>query len=71
MNNLINLVKTFDVQWFDVRLFEAKIQVLEFDHQQMKMFEFIQCSKNDVRVQSMFNKMVFDPSLVGRPSTKP
>ena len=27
------------------------------------MFECIQCSKNDVRVRSMFDKMVFDTSL--------
>ena len=26
-------------------------------------FEFVQCSKNDVRVRSMFDEMVFDPSL--------
>jgi len=30
----------------------------------MNTFEFIQCSKNDVQVRSMFDKMVFDPSLV-------
>ena len=28
------------------------------------MFEFVRCSKNDVRVRSMFDKMVFDPSLI-------
>ena len=27
------------------------------------MFEFVRCSKNDVRVRSMFDKMVFDTSL--------
>ena len=27
------------------------------------MFEFDRCSKNDVRVRSMFDKMVFDTSL--------
>ena len=43
--------------------FKAKNRVFEFDHQQMNMFEFVRCSKNDVRVRSMFNKMVFDPSL--------
>ena len=48
---------------FDVRLFEAKIQVFKFDHQFMNKFKFVQCSKNDVRVRSMFYKMVFDPSL--------
>ena len=29
----------------------------------MNTFEFVRCSKNDVRVRSMFDKMVFDPSL--------
>ena len=28
------------------------------------MFEFVRCSKNDVRVLSMFDKMVFDTSLL-------
>ena len=50
---------------FDVRLFEAKIQAFEFDHQLMNMFEFVQCSKNDVRVCSIFVKMELDPSLCG------
>ena len=48
---------------FDVRSFEAKNKVFEFDDQSMNMFEFVQCSKNDVRVRSMFDKMVFDTSL--------
>ena len=30
----------------------------------MNTFEFIWCSKNDVRVRAMFDKMVFDPSLL-------
>ena len=30
----------------------------------MNMFEFVRRSKNDVRVRSMFDKMVFDPSLL-------
>ena len=30
----------------------------------MNTFKFVRCSKNDVRVQSMFDKMVFDPSLI-------
>ena len=29
----------------------------------MNIFEFVRCSKNDVRVRSMYDKMVFDPSL--------
>ena len=49
---------------FDVRSFKAKNKVFEFDHQQTNMFEFVRCSKNDVRVRSMFHKMVFDPSLL-------
>ena len=48
---------------FDVLSFEAKSQ-FESDYQLMKMFESVRCSKNDVRVRSMFNKMVFDPSLI-------
>ena len=49
---------------FDVRSFEAKNRVFEFDYQQMNTFEFVRCSKNDVRVRLMFDKMVFDPSLL-------
>ena len=44
--------------------FEAKNRMFEFDHQQMNKFEFVRCSKNDVRVCSMFDEMVFDPSLM-------
>ena len=29
----------------------------------MNTFVFVRCSKNDVRVRSMLDKMVFDPSL--------
>ena len=49
---------------FDVRSIEAKNRVLEFNYQNMNMFEYIQCSKNDVLVSSMFDKMVFDSTLV-------
>ena len=50
---------------FNVRSFETKIQVFEFDHQQeMNVFEFVQCLKNEVQVQLMFDKMMFNPSLV-------
>ena len=38
---------------FDIRSFEAKNKLFEFDHQQMNMFEFVRCSKNDVRVRSI------------------
>ena len=64
MSDLVNVVKALLGSKFDVRSFEAKNRVFEFDHQQMNMFEFVRCSKNDVRVRSMFDKMVFDPSLV-------
>ena len=30
----------------------------------MNTFEFVRYSKNDVRVRSMFDDMVFDPSLI-------
>ena len=49
---------------FDVRSFKAKNRVFDFDHQYMNTFEFVQCSKKDVPVRSMFDKMVFDPSLI-------
>ena len=68
MSDLVNVVKALLGSKFDVRSFEAKNRVFEFDHQQMNMFEFVRCSKNDVRVRSMFDKMVFDPSLA---STEP
>ena len=61
MSDLVNVVKTVLGSKFDVRSLEAKNRVFEFDHQQMNMFKFVQCSKNNVR--SMFDKMVFDPSL--------
>ena len=48
---------------FDVPLLEAKIQVFEFDHQQMNTFEFVGYSKNDVQVHLMVDKIVLDPSL--------
>ena len=51
MGNLVNVVKALLGSKFDVRSFKAKNRV------------FVQCSKNDVRVCSMFDKMVFDPSL--------
>ena len=33
---------------FEVRSFEAKNRVFEFNEKKMNMFEFVQCSKNDV-----------------------
>ena len=67
MGNLVNVVKALLGSKFDVRSFEAKNRMFEFDRQQMNTFEFVRCSKNDVRVRSMFEKMVFDPSLVEGP----
>ena len=45
---------------FHVKSFEAKNRLFEFVYQKMNI---VRCSKNDVRVCSMFDKMVFDPSL--------
>ena len=64
MSNLVNVVTALLGSKFDVRSFKARNRVFKFDHQQINTFEFVQCSKNDVRVRSMFEKMVFDPSLV-------
>ena len=36
----------------------------KFDSQMMNTVVFVRCSKNDVRVRSMFDKMVFNPSLL-------
>ena len=63
MSDLVNVVKALLGSKFDVQSFEAKNRVFEFDHQQMNTFEFVQCSKNDVRVCSMFDRIVFHPSL--------
>ena len=65
MSNLVNLLKALLGSKFDVRsfIFKAKNRVFKFDHQQIDTFKFVQCSKNYVRVPSMFEKMVFDPSL--------
>ena len=48
MGNLVNVVKALLGLKFDVRSFEAKNRVFEFDHQYMNRFEFVRCSKNDV-----------------------
>ena len=45
----------------DVRSIEAKIGVFEFDYEKINMLMSVQCSKNVVRVLSMFNKILFDP----------
>ena len=49
---------------FDDRSLEAKIQAFKFDHQYMNKFDFVRCSGSDAWVLSMFDKMVFDPSLL-------
>ena len=49
---------------FDVLSFVAKYRMFEFHYQQMNPFEFVQCSKNDVRVHLMFDEMVFGSSLL-------
>ena len=64
MSNFVNVVKALLGSMFNARSFEAKNMVFEFDHQLMNNFEFVRCSKNDVRVPSMFNRMALDPSLL-------
>ena len=54
MSNLVNPVKALLGSMFVH--FEAKNRVLEFDQQQMNMFEFVRSSKIDVKVRSMFDK---------------
>ena len=53
MSNLVNVVKTVIGLKFDVRSFEAKNRVFEFDYHKMNTFEFVDVRKNDVRVSSM------------------
>jgi len=45
MSNLVNVVKTALGSKFDVRSFEAKNRVFEFDYHKMNTFEFVRCSK--------------------------
>ena len=58
ISNLLNLVEIL----LGLKFNHSK-PMFEFDRQQMNTFKFVGCLKNDVRVCSMFNKMVFDPSL--------
>ena len=67
MSSLVNLVKALLGSMF-VR--SKPKWVFEFDHQQINAFEFVRCSKNNFRVRSMFDKMVFDPSLITGQCTK-
>ena len=50
MSNLVNLVKALLGSMFDVRSFEAKNRVFEFNHQ----------IDEHVRVHSMFEEMMFE-----------
>ena len=65
MSDLVNVMKTVLGSKFDVWSFEAKNRVFEFDHQQMNMFELIQCSKNDVWDSSMSNLVNLVKALLG------
>ena len=65
MSNLVNVVKTVLGSKFDVRSFEAKNRVFKFDYHKMNTFEFIQCSKNDVRVSSMSDLVYLVKALLG------
>ena len=49
---------------FNVRLLGANDKVFEFDYQKMNMYECIRCSKDYVSLRSMYDEMVFDPSLL-------
>ena len=61
MSDLVILINKGPIgSMFNVHSFKPKNRMLEFNHQS---FKFVRCSKNDVRVRSMFDKMVFDPSL--------
>ena len=55
MRKLLNLVIYRTTFKIDVRFFEAKIRVLEFDYQKKNMLVLIQCSKNDIRVRLMLD----------------
>ena len=71
MSALVNLVKALLGSMLDVCLFEAKNRVFQFDHQsssfdvQKMLFEFVQCSKNDVQVSSMSNSVNLVKALLG------
>ena len=53
MSNLVNIVKALLSSMFEFLSFEAKNRVFEFDPQYMNTFEFVRCSKIDVRVRSI------------------
>ena len=59
MSSSVNLVRALLGSMLYVCMFKAKNRVLQLDHQQ-----FVRRSKNDASVRSMFDKMVFDPSLI-------
>ena len=61
MSNLVNPV--MDPSRFNGHWIEAKNRLSEVNHQNMNTFESVWCSKNNVWVHSMFDEMVFNPSL--------
>ena len=64
MSDLVNVVKALLGSKFDVRSFEAKNRVFEFDHQHMNMFEFVRCLKNDVRVSLLSDLIKYSKSPI-------
>ena len=63
MRNSVNLVIRGTSFEFDVRLFKAKNRLFKFYYQKMTTFVFVLCSKIDLRVPLIFDKMLFDTSL--------
>ena len=45
MSDLVNVVKALLGSKFDVRSFDGKNRVFEFDYQKMNMFKSFRCSK--------------------------
>ena len=64
LNNSVNPLIGLSSSMFNICSFKAKNTVLEFERQQMNMFESLQCSNNDVRIHLMFDKTLFDSSLL-------
>ena len=58
MSSLVNLVKALLDSMFV--LWKQRNRVFEFDYQQMNTLELVQCSKNDIRIRSMFDKLDSD-----------
>ena len=53
------------IYMLDVWLLEVKTKVFGFDYQKMNMFEFVWCSKNNVRVCSMSDLVNLVNALLG------